>query len=125
MTILRCHMCTATLHVIPHHNIITCEYCGTSKKLTQPGPPPGMHHHPAPMHAPGFAHGLPAQGFAKPFWTPYPRHNILIHIVLACATYGVGNVFYFLYVKHKQFRWQEMRNVHHMNEMRRLHHIRH
>lgn len=32
----------------------------------------------------------------------YPTNSILIHLILACVTFGVGNIIYFLYVKAKQ-----------------------
>jgi len=36
---------------------------------------------------------------------PYPRHNIIIHIILFCTTCGIGNWFYYEYVRKQQRKW--------------------
>jgi len=37
---------------------------------------------------------------------PYPRNSVLIHVILLFTTAGIGNIFYFLYIKDKQKRWE-------------------
>lgn len=32
----------------------------------------------------------------------YPKHNTFVHVMLAIFTFGIGNYFYYVYVKHKQ-----------------------
>lgn len=42
---------------------------------------------------------------------PYPRNNVLIHILLILLSGGIGNIFYFLYVKNKQESWESKYRV--------------
>ncbi|MCL2378954.1 MAG: hypothetical protein FWC77_07495 [Defluviitaleaceae bacterium] len=111
MTALKCEMCTAALQVKPGQQIITCEFCGTSKVKPNAVPAPA----PAPIHAPAanmgeVKHEPLTPGFSRKFWKPFPRQNPAVHILLLLPTIGIGNLIYFLYIKHKQRRWHEMRS---------------
>jgi hypothetical protein len=43
---------------------------------------------------------------------PYPKNNLVVHIVLLFFTAGIGNLFYYSYIKNKQNQWKTIENRH-------------
>lgn len=39
---------------------------------------------------------------------PYPTNSVIIHLLLAFFTCGIGNLIYYLYVKNQQSKWLAM-----------------
>lgn len=48
-----------------------------------------------------------AGGF-RGYAPPYPRNSIFVHFILLMFTAGIGNLIYFLSVKHNQSKWRSL-----------------
>lgn len=46
-------------------------------------------------------------GYQRPV-PPYPTNSVVLHLILAFFTCGVGNLIYFLYIKGQQNKWKAM-----------------